>query len=521
MKLYKNSTICSGVLIVALVFSMGVLAGCGGHKRDRSDDSAMRASKTERRVSEKRSSDSDGMSRVSAHFPQGIKAILVERSAPANVRGGQPFDQYIKITNVSDVTVRDIDLTHYLAENFTIERASPTAKSVGDGRAKWFFDELGPGESELITITGAAKAAGPVAGCAAVTYNIPVCLTIDAIEPRLKLTKTGPAEVLLCNPIKFILEVSNPGIGKAENVKIIDTLPKGLLTKDGQSTVAFDVGTLNSGESRELSFDVKAQNRGSFVNIAKASADQGLAAQATHEVVVRQPSLEVTKTGPSNRFIGRTATYQITVANRGDGTAENTILVDTVPRGTTVLKASNGGRISGSKVTWDLGNLAAGDSKKVSLNLKMPEQMSTVRNVAEATAVCSREASADFTTQVAGIAAVLLEVIDIDDPVEIGAQAGYQIVVTNQGSANATNVAIVCEIPPEMAYVSSDGATRARVDGNRIAFGALPSLEPQAKTTYRVVTKALRSGDVRFKVALTSDQLTSPVNETESTNIYE
>ena len=163
MRLHRNSTICSVALIAALVISIGVLAGCGGGNRgDRSNDSAMRATESDRRATEsdrratesdrrasesarRTASTSDGVSRVSAYFPQGIKAILVERSAPSNVREGQPFDQYIKLTNVSDVTVRDIDLTHYLAENFTLAKTSPNAKSVADGRAKWFFDELGPG----------------------------------------------------------------------------------------------------------------------------------------------------------------------------------------------------------------------------------------------------------------------------------------------------------------------------------------------------------------------------------------
>ena len=40
------------------------------------------------------------------------------------------------------------------------------------------------------------------------------------------------------------------------------------------------------------------------------------------------------------------------------------------------------------------------------------------------------------------------------------------------------------------------------------------------EATYKVVVKGVAVGDVRFKVSLTSDQMTKPAEETESTHIY-
>jgi uncharacterized repeat protein (TIGR01451 family) len=47
-------------------------------------------------------------------------------------------------------------------------------------------------------------------------------------------------------------------------------------------------------------------------------------------------------------------------------------------------------------------------------------------------------------TLITGISAVSLEVVDVDDPVKVGARTTYVISVTNQGSAAATNVSIAC-----------------------------------------------------------------------------
>ena len=54
-----------------------------------------------------------------------------------------------------------------------------------------------------------------------------------------------------------------------------------------------------------------------------------------------------------------------------------------------------------------------------------------------------------------------------------------------------------------------------------VTFAPLARLAPQAKAEYRVIVKGTKAGDVRFKVDLISDQMTSPASETESTHIYE
>ena len=50
--------------------------------------------------------------------------------------------------------------------------------------------------------------------------------------------------------------------------------------------------------------------------------------------------------------------------------------------------------------------------------------------------------SSSCTTEVVGVPAILLEVVDVEDPVEVGKEAVYDIKVTNQGSAIGTNIRI-------------------------------------------------------------------------------
>ena len=119
-----------------------------------------------------------------------------------------------------------------------------------------------------------------------------------------------------------------------------------------------------------------------------------------------------------------------------------------------------------------------------------------------------------------GIAAVLLEVVDISDPIEVGGQETYVITATNQGSALDHNVQITCVLEDAQEYVSSDGPTRATVEGRTIRFAPLGTLPAKQKATWRVVVKALRAGDIRFSVTMNTQELGRPVEETEATRQY-
>lgn len=55
---------------------------------------------------------------------------------------------------------------------------------------------------------------------------------------------------------------------------------------------------------------------------------------------------------------GRRVEYTITVANKGDGVAKNTVVTDTVPAGVGQIQISGGGTQAGNVITWNVGDLA-------------------------------------------------------------------------------------------------------------------------------------------------------------------
>ena len=82
------------------------------------------------------------------------------------------------------------------------------------------------------------------------------------------------------------------------------------------------------------------------------------------------------------------------------------------------------------------------------------------------------EAKTETAIKAEGVAAVRFEVIDLDDPVEVGKEAVYEIRVTNQGTGACTNVQLVAALAEGTAYTGSSGPTQVK------AQGQTPGLRP-------------------------------------------
>jgi uncharacterized repeat protein (TIGR01451 family) len=463
-----------------------------------------------------------GSSIVSRAYPwPECGVVQLDKTMPKEVGLNRAFNYSIKVTNLTDTRLTDIVITEELPGNFRFISANPTAKEDMD-KLIWELDMLGPKASKQLTVSGMATYSDTLKYCTTIiTPVIPACTSVEVIQPRLKLVKTAPAEVLLCDSIPTKFVVTNAGTGSVPNVKIVETLPPGLRTTDGKSQLVFEAGTLMAGQSRQFSTELRATKAGTYISKAVASSASGLRAESAETTtVVGLPVLTIRKTGFERQYIGRPINYEITVTNKSDVSAKNTVIEDTIPDGVDSVKATAGAKLSGSKLVWEIGNLAPEASKKVVVSYT-PNSAGTLMSSATVTAYCTETVTDSVRTIVTGIPAVLLEVVDVEDPVRIGSRATYVIRVTNQGSATATNIRITCILEDNVRYISSAGATASSIEGDTIRFIPLSNLAPKAKAAWRVVVEAVKPGDMRFKVIMNADQLTRPVEETESTHLYD
>ena len=455
-------------------------------------------------------------------FPTGdeaTSALLVHQVMPRQVSRNQPFDFAYHVTNLTGGTLQNVAVMLESTANLELVASTPSP-TQGAGGMVWAVGDLGPRETRVIRVRGIADELGRATNCISASYNNSLCFATEVVEPGLQLVKRATANSMICDPITFTFVVSNPGTGVARNVRIEDTMPEGVRTLDGQSRVSIDVGDLAPGESREYTVQAEATRTGTFRNDAFAVADGDLRAESGQtETAIVQPVLELVSECRDEQYLGRNATVDYTVTNVGDGTSENTVVRVTLPASAEVVRVSQGGVEGNNVVTFNVGALERGDSATVSVTLTS-NQIGVVRTTAVAQGECAEMVEAECSINYDGIPAILLEVVDIDDPVEVGTETVYVIRVTNQGSRPDNNVRIRAVLPAQQEYVSATGISNVSLAGNELTTAPVASLAPGAVAEWQIRVRAVDVGNIRFFVEMTSDFLDEPVAETESTNLY-
>lgn len=457
-------------------------------------------------------------------FPTGeftTSAILLRQYSPSEVRVGQEYEGSIDVKNLTDVDLQNVAVNLDNLSNVEFLSAIPewTRKN---GEVTWILPVLPASGTQVIRFRAKANAAGWASNCLSVTYANKLCATTSVVEPALQLSKSATPEVCgTCSEILLTYAVRNSGTGTADNVMIKDELPEGMALRDGRTTVELKVGNLSAGIEKIFNVTATAKRQGTFASSAYARSDSGLTARSeSASTTVQQPALAFSCDANNRVFLGRDLDYRITVRNIGDCEATGVVIKAPVPSGSTFLSADATGRLENGGVVWRMDSLPAGRAATVTMAIR-PSAVGMARTTATASASCVPPASTECATEIAGIPAILLEVVDTVDPVEVGSDTTFVVTATNQGSSPDSNVKVVATLPSSMEFVSGSGATTVTSAGQVVTMSSVSSLAPGARAEWRIVVKAKSAQDARSRWEMTSDQFRVPIIETESSNLYE
>jgi uncharacterized repeat protein (TIGR01451 family) len=301
---------------------------------------------------------------------------------------------------------------------------------------------------------------------------------------------------------------------QATGVVVTDTLPSGMSyvssapagTVSG-STVTWNLGTMAPAASAVVTLVLKGDQVGTWTDVAKVVSAEGATAQASATTIVELPTLGITKTGPATLNWLQDGTYIITVTNTGAYTNTGVVVTDTLPSGMSYVSSNPAGTVSGSTVTWDLGTMAPGAIRAITLMLK-GDQLGTWTNTVKVMSAEGATAQASVTTTVAPLVSFATELLDTVDPVALGQQTTYIFNVTNQGIGQATalGLKVWVKIPVGMTFVSASGPTTYTFAAGTVTYDTISSLVPGATLTFKVTTQA---GGVSPNFVLATASLTA------------
>jgi uncharacterized repeat protein (TIGR01451 family) len=448
-------------------------------------------------------------------------AVSLEWIGPPTIKLGQAVTFQIIVKNVSSIPVQQVIVRNRIPAGVTVQTTEP--KAFNDVNVlTWDLGTLEPRQERRLDLRLMPEAKGDLACRATVTFTGASVANIKVREPKLTLKASAPDKVLLGDVTTITLTVQNPGDGSADRIKLKANLSDGLEHTRGK-VVEFDLGNLGPNETRSVQLVCATKSGGAQNCEGVATAEGNLNAKDTANLEVIMPRLDLVATGPKLRYLDRKATYAFKVTNPGSAPANNVTISDQIPIGFKFLSASDGGRhdFSTRSVTWFVGDLTPGQSRDVTMEV-VAVNTGEHHHKASVSAARGLKTDAEVTTRVEGLPALLMELVDLDDPVEVGADTAYEIRVTNTGSKTETNLQLICTVPEKMEFRGATGAANCkfRVQGKEVIFEPLPRLAPRADVIYRVNVRGIAPGDLRFRARITADGLTEPVLKEESTKVY-
>ena len=346
----------------------------------------------------------------------------------------------------------------------------------------WYIKELAFNETQNLTITSRVnftnKTIMNIANVTSDTYD-PNKTNNEAnntTEVNSKANLVVIKEVSKQNAkfgetITWTITVVNNGPDTAVNVRVNDTLPKGLIfvTSNGNydnETGIWRVGNLLNGENKTLIITTIVNITNTTIrNVANVTSDTPGNRTPANNTTNVDPlvDLEIIKivSNKTAKF-GDVITWTIIVTNKGPDMALNVIVKDKLPNGLIYNgHKTETGLYDNVYGIWDIGNLAPNVPVNLTIYTIVNVSNRNITNIANVTSDTpdnnTDNNEANNTTSVNEVCDLeIIKIVSNKNPHK-GDTITWTITVTNKGPNTAKNVFVTDKLPKGLIYVGSDG----------------------------------------------------------------
>lgn len=420
---------------------------------------------------------------------------------------GQETSCRLVVANTGSSLIRNVVVEAAVPPGIDVVRASPAPQ---EDSALWSIGDLAGGEEQAVEMVVVARQRGDVALNAFVRFTGYSTSVFSVQEPMLQMAVDGPDTVIVGQQAGYVVTVSNPGTGVAQNVVIEARIPEGLQHRSG-SVPRIHVGTLNPGESRQARLNLSAVEGGDFQLAVRTVADGGLEDAALAGVQIAEPRLEVNIEGPDSGAVGKPAEYEIIVNNSGNVPSINVRAKYKLPAGFEFVHADRGGvyQQQDHLVDWFVGTLQPGEAASYRVMLSATEA-GTSRHHAGVVSEHTTATMVSHSMEVQGFPELRVNIVGPKDT-SVGAETVLEVVVNNEGAVAARKMGLSCELPSGLEFIAAAGPSEYIAENGVVVFRSLGGMDAGGTITYRIKARCVRSGDHRVRVRVASESLSDPV----------
>lgn len=389
----------------------------------------------------------------------------------------------ITINNESPEPVHAITVRDTLPEPLQFVSASNGAVH-DNGVVTWTLGTLNSGndiELSIVTTVGSLLEARPEITNRAWISTANAGTSYDdhvvslAAFPELGLEKQAAGTVLAGDSLVYTFLMSNSGNSKAHEGVLVDTLPEYVSFKSATGNHTYDaathkvtwnVGEIAVGATDTLrlttTVDYPVIDGTSFENTAYLTSVEGSNSQSSVTTVIQSsPGLTLEILGNMDAVAGDQIEYELKYANEGTEIASAGVLIDTLPAEVIYLSAIPAHSYDPAThvVTWNLNELAPGDSGSVILNAQVKDDERSPKVATSVGLIVCEQGDQALAQHDLFIRAPVLDIDLIGDTtfIEAGEFISYDIAFQNIGDTTATNVVVVDSLPDEAVFLSASG----------------------------------------------------------------
>lgn len=458
----------------------------------------------------------------------------------------------ITVRNAGPSDATGVIVTDKLPSGYSFVSATPSSGSYNNTPGSWTLGTLINGGTATLDIQARVLPTGNYNNVAEVTGTNEV--DRDSTPGNNDATEDDQSEVIVTpiqiadlsvnkivdvaapkvgDNVNFTIAVSNAGPSNATGVVIRDLLPTGYEFVSAVSTAGMYNRTTGdwtvsrpivANTTETIQITAKVLKNGSYVNNAEVIASDQLDPDSTpndgtgddFSTVTTTPSALVNlavvkRINNATPDVGSTVVFTIEVVNNGPSDATAVVINDILPNGYTFVSDDAAGSYNNVSGNWTIGNLANGATRTLNISATV-RPTGIYLNTATAT---STETDGNLTDNTSSVSSTPRAIADlslvktvVNASPNVGENATFNIVVTNNGPSAATNVVVTDKLPSGYSFVSATSLV-GTFDSNSGGW-SVGSLANGASATLTITAKVLATGNYNNVAEVTSSDQFDP-----------
>ena len=450
-----------------------------------------------------------------------LSPIDVELITPSNIRMGEQAVIQFKLTNESDAPLHDVQVIPQ--ENVALSKDITGKTELS--KEPLMVGSIPAGNTVTVESLFAADAMGQLEKCFMIDYKTGFCASVTVVKPELEFSRmivdedgNEVDEAFICDEVYAVYTVRNVGTGTSDPILITDEFPQGLSVESGR-VYREKIDGIEAGDEWEETIELEVDTPVDYQGFAIASVGGNTLQSDKDSVDFYDTQIALNVEGPRNMKMYRSGSYEVSVTNIGDYPALD-IEVSVNDFFDEVDEQFNSNDIFDDDLL-EIDTLAPGETRTVSFFADYDE-VGSYDLVVTADGYCVADVQeAEVVTNVTGVPALRLELIDTVDPVMTGDLTMYRLRVKNQGTDRDTDIRVTAELPSNLEFVEGEGETNVRKEGGNLVFGGVTEIDPEESVEWTFTARAKSASKVITSATLKSGAIKEGVTEEEPTNVVE